>query len=143
MRTSKKLYQNSQWAVTNYGIESLEDPWYYPIAKAELDRRAHYLDPDISSLVIHVCEKRWVDGALFIDAFRRAVEVHAVPNPPDLELSEFVARQSRIFERSLPPRRRRRPGARIELVTRTLSDVAMQSLGYDVAAARRALGRPQ
>lgn len=68
-------FANSQWAVTDYGLESLAHP--LAIERARLSERCHD-DPRLSDWVIHLSGKDWVDLDAFCSAFERAITHHRV-----------------------------------------------------------------
>jgi len=67
---------NGQWVVNDFGIQSRgpDAPYEYNIPASRLlesgDRGDFYDWP------AHVCEKTWVDRKRFIEAYRKAVEIH-------------------------------------------------------------------
>lgn len=81
-QSSKILYENGQWAVTDTGLEHL-DGWAYHISKRTLlqprgeDLGQAYQQP------IHVGLKNSVDICLFLDAYYRAIVLHDLKNDVD------------------------------------------------------------
>ena len=78
MEVRLALYQNDQWAVTDWGLTSVKPsaPMEYEILAATL------LDKGGSANKFydwpgHVGEKTWVDYDMFADAFREAIKHHA------------------------------------------------------------------
>lgn len=70
------LYENQQWKVTEYGLESVRPSGEYNIAAERLlevrDKGGrHYTWP------VHMAEKPWVKIDSFIEAFLKAIELHA------------------------------------------------------------------
>ena len=63
------LFVNDQWRVTDYGIEVVcpPAPANYPIAKARLSE-LDWLE--------HMAEKPWVNIEAFIEAYKKALEIH-------------------------------------------------------------------
>jgi hypothetical protein len=93
-RTSKILYRNEQWAVTNYGIESLPEttPYNCDIPK---NRLAAMRGPH-SMWVLHMMEtKCWADYALFADALEKALAIHGIKAKFDVEASHKEADRRR------------------------------------------------
>lgn len=67
-KTDKVLWQNSQWAVTTYGIENIAGPYHYFIPASRLDERWSK----------HMAEKNWVIDGLFNQCLRKALEFYEV-----------------------------------------------------------------
>jgi hypothetical protein len=77
-KTSKLLYKNQQWAVTDYGVESLRSEPYYHFDKTRLLESTDYGSGETYyDWPIHMAEKTWVDIEAFIDVFLKAIEIHA------------------------------------------------------------------
>jgi hypothetical protein len=96
----KKLYANSQWAVTPSGMESLEPGWPYHIDKERLGQAYHGF-PDV---LLQVGMKRWVNRFLISVAFEHALRIHGIAH-------DFSVIQSYLDLRDLPtklPTRRRK-----------------------------------
>ena len=72
------LFENAQWAVTQWGLTSIKPgaPYEYEIAAKRLletgnQRGLQYDWPT------QVAEKTWVDFELFLEAFNQATTLHA------------------------------------------------------------------
>jgi hypothetical protein len=63
--TSPVVWANSQWAVTEYGIENVAGPYHYYIDKERIFLGDHWL--------MHMDGKNWVILPLFAEAYVRAV----------------------------------------------------------------------
>jgi hypothetical protein len=71
------LFQNHQWAVTEDGLESIKPLTPYLIeANRLLDRRG-VGEGKFYDWPIQLAKKSWVDIEAFIEAFSRALELHA------------------------------------------------------------------
>ena len=72
-QTSKVLYENNQWRVTASGMESVKPAPTYELSANRLleERDGYYNWP------VHMAEKTWVDIEAFIEAFIKALELHA------------------------------------------------------------------
>jgi hypothetical protein len=93
--TSKGLFENHQWRVTAYGVESIEPaPTYELSAKRFLEtNRTEFYD-----WPVHMAEKNWIDIEAFIEAFTKALSLHAgkldgAVDPAKLTASIDKARQ--------------------------------------------------
>ena len=68
-----ELWRGGGWRVTSYVLEEIHDgttagpPYYVYIGQLS--------DPE---LVGHVCQKTWVDREAFVEAYRKACELHDV-----------------------------------------------------------------
>jgi len=71
------LYQNHQWAVTDDGIESVEPAPTYYIAASRLTEMGGAGEHVLYDWPVLMAEKTWVDIAAFIQAFEKALEIHA------------------------------------------------------------------
>lgn len=76
-QTSKLLYKNRQWAVTDYGVESLKSAPYYHFAKSRLLESTDFGSGEMYDWPIHMAEKTWVDFDAFVEVFLKAIEIHA------------------------------------------------------------------
>jgi hypothetical protein len=85
------LYRNHQWAVTKYGVETIkpEAPYYFE-AKRLADLTDYGQGP-LYNWPIHMAEKGWVDIEAFIEAFVKALELHAKKYKPPVD-NELLAR---------------------------------------------------
>jgi len=74
---SKVLYQNHQWAVTDYGVESVKPERKYHFSADRLLEEAGAGMGVLYFWPVHMAEKPWVDTKAFNDAFTKAIELHA------------------------------------------------------------------
>jgi hypothetical protein len=95
--TSKVLFENHQWRVTAYGVESVEPAPTYELSADQLleSERAGYYD-----WPVHMAEKTWIDIEAFIEAFVNALKLHAgkfdgVVDPTKLTASITMAAKKR------------------------------------------------
>jgi hypothetical protein len=101
------LYQNSQWAVTKYGLECRA--MYYPIPR----KRLHERNTDgLPFWLEHVgLGKGWVDVDLFWDAFTRALILHQIKHEFDLKACaakiDNHKRRDRVRDQVYAERRRK------------------------------------
>ena len=70
---NRVIYQNSQWAVTEFGLENWCGPCHYWIAWADI----HHVIPSPAGWVDHMSGKNWVDLEAFSDAYRLAEKMKA------------------------------------------------------------------
>ena len=99
-RSIKKLYANSQWAVTPSGMESLEPGRACHIEKERLGENYH----GFAKVLLQFCSKRWVNRLLISVALEHALRIHGIAH-------EFSVIQSYLDFRDLPtklPTRRRK-----------------------------------
>jgi hypothetical protein len=68
------FYNNSQWAVTDFGLECLTVD--YPIGASRLDETTHRNGETLADWIVHMVEKVWIDFDQFVDAYRHALEIH-------------------------------------------------------------------
>lgn len=83
------MYKNSQWKVTDYGIERNDqesDRYFdYDIPKNRLLEPLFGMNEEAYSWPMHMSEKNWVDVGAFCDAFRAAMEHHhGIPAGDDM-----------------------------------------------------------
>lgn len=79
--------RNAQWAVTDYGLESVNRQSDYYIAKERLLETTHR-DREYYDWPIHMAEKSWVDVGAFNEAYEVALRIH-VPNY-EASVDEFM-----------------------------------------------------
>jgi len=77
-KPSKVLFENLQWQVTDYGMESVRKnaPYYHFNAERLLEMEGAGTGK-LYDWPLHMAEKTWVDIEAFIDAFKQAVRIHA------------------------------------------------------------------
>ena len=92
---SKVLFENHQWRVTAYGVESIEPAPTYELSAERLleTRRGGFYD-----WPVQMAEKKWVDPEAFIEAFTKALTLNAgklngAVDPAKLTASIDKARQ--------------------------------------------------
>jgi hypothetical protein len=85
---SKVLFENHQWRVTAYGVESIEPaPTYELWAERLLEtRRGGFYD-----WPVQMAEKKWVDTEAFIEAFTKALRLHAGKLNGAVDPAKFTA----------------------------------------------------
>jgi len=73
------LYQNRQWAVTDWGLTSVKPgaPYEYEIVASRLLETANHGET-IYDWPSQLAEKTWVDFDAFIEAYKQALVLHAV-----------------------------------------------------------------
>ena len=71
--TFNVLFENHQWRVTGYGMEPVKPALASELSANRLleERDGYYNWP------VHMAEKTWVDIGAFIEAFIKALELHA------------------------------------------------------------------
>jgi len=97
-------FKNRQWAVTGYGIESLPPGSGYWIEANRLAEKEIGAS-DCYNWPPHMARQSWVDIELFLEAFAKALDVHAgkYGEPPSVLIfheSAERARQTAIVHRS-------------------------------------------
>ena len=71
------LYRNHQWRVTKHGMESIKPAPTYEFEAKRLSETTDRSGAIYYDWPIHMAEKNWVDLDAFIDAFSRALDLHA------------------------------------------------------------------
>jgi hypothetical protein len=99
------LFQNHQWAVTDYGMESVKPgaPYHYHFSADRLLEPVGLRD-GLYGWPRHMARKPWVDVDAFIEAFEKAIDIHCgrylgTPDPDKLETSLIEALR---FKRRAP-----------------------------------------
>ena len=69
--TDRVMFQNRQWAVTEFGLENIAGPYHYWISKADLFISMGTPDRTWRD---HMKSKNWVDEDQFNEAYDRAVK---------------------------------------------------------------------
>lgn len=59
-------YKNKQWAVTDYGFETVSEDCHYEYGKDYVDEHTFQ----------HIGAKSWIDPESWIDAFEAGVKIH-------------------------------------------------------------------
>jgi hypothetical protein len=101
-RGVRKLYANSQWAVTPCGMESLEPGRPCHIKKERLGEAYH----GFPNVLLQVGLKRWVNRFLISVAFEHALRIHGIAHEFSLIHSYLDFRD---LSTELPTRRRKPP----------------------------------
>jgi len=84
-------FENRQWAVTDYGLECLEQEYEIPAGALLLQH-----DPDGDCAQIeHMGEKGWVDIRLFAEALRQAIYHHHPGVTIPFDIQQAVEREER------------------------------------------------
>jgi hypothetical protein len=83
------LFANSQWAVTNYGLQCLTDP--YDIDAERLGKFRLWASPARYDWPLHLAEKEWVDIVAFCEAFREALRIHGKRYKGKLDMAQLEA----------------------------------------------------
>jgi hypothetical protein len=74
---SKILFENHQWQVTDYGVESVKPaPGYHFEARRLLENESAG-QGELYDWPVQMAEKNWVDIEAFIEAFVKALDLHA------------------------------------------------------------------
>ncbi len=73
------LFDNEQWAVTEEGLCSVPPaaPFVYKIPVKRLLEKTLLGDGEYYRWPIHMAAKTWIDIEAFLEAYRKAVELHA------------------------------------------------------------------
>lgn len=98
--TEPVYFRNTQWAVTGYGIESLQPNAGYNIeAECLAERRGK--DEPLYNWPMHMAAKGWVDIDLFLEAFQHALYLHTgkYGEPPSFHI--FHRTEMRARERAI------------------------------------------
>lgn len=71
------LYQNRQWAVTDWGMTSIKPgaPYEYEIAAGRLLEIGNHGEM-IYNWFPQLAEKTWIDYDAFVEAFKQALDLH-------------------------------------------------------------------
>jgi hypothetical protein len=101
------LFQNKQWAVTDFGIERVPDeesPFEYLLPREQLlkqdrDRLRFYDWP------IHMAEKTGVDIEWFLEAFTKALEFHKSKSEVVRTMLDASITEARAVNQSVQQRR--------------------------------------
>ena len=72
------LFQNNQWTVTDWGLQSIKPgaPYEYNIAAGRLLETGNDGTPTYD-WPLQMGEKTWIDMQAFEEAFRKALDLHA------------------------------------------------------------------
>lgn len=85
-RTSKKLWSNSEWAVTTYGIECITE--YYPIEKKRL--LEGITDKGNWTWFDQIKGKAWSTPYLFLQALIEGIRIHHPKSFDDERVAFFI-----------------------------------------------------
>ena len=91
------LFQNRQWKVTNYGVETRKPEAPYQFEAKQLLETTDRGNGLLYDWPVHLAEKSWVDIEAFIEVFAKALEIHkgkyaGTVDPEMLEASLAEAR---------------------------------------------------
>jgi len=70
------VFENHQWEVTDYGVESKRPAPTYNFEAARLLETADHGHGPMYDWPVHMAEKTWVDIEAFIEAFEQALAIH-------------------------------------------------------------------
>jgi hypothetical protein len=84
-QTSKLLYKNRQWAVTDYGVESLKSAPYYHFDKGRILETGNR-GGEMYDWPLQMAEKTWVDIEAFIEIFQKAIDLHGYAEKVDKDM---------------------------------------------------------
>lgn len=74
---SEVWFKNHQWSVTDYGVEAVKPAPYYHFDKSRLLETGNRGDESYYDWPLQLAEKTWVDIEAFLEAFVKALELHA------------------------------------------------------------------
>jgi len=105
---SKVWFENHQWSVTDYGVESVRPgaPHHYHFEKSRLLEARDHGD-ELYNWPIHMAEKSWIDIEAFNEAFVKALDLHAGSYPGTVDKSTLE--MSLELSRREAAKRRRSP----------------------------------
>lgn len=98
------LYQNHQWAVHDWGLQSVKPgaPFEYNIDASRLLERRGAGDGKLYDWPLQLAEKTWIDIELFIEAYSNALKLLAdkYTGTPDSNLLQetFAAARKRAHQ---------------------------------------------
>jgi hypothetical protein len=69
-------FENHQWSVTDYGVESVKPAPEYHFEANRLLETGSAGREEMYDWPIHMADKTWVDIEAFIEAFIRAIDIH-------------------------------------------------------------------
>jgi hypothetical protein len=88
---SRVLFENHQWQVTDYGVESIKPAPTYNFSADRLLETQGAGAGQFYDWPVHMAEKTWVDIEAFIEAFTQAVKPHAGKFKGSVDLAKFSA----------------------------------------------------
>lgn len=76
-QSSVVWFENHQWSVTDYGVESVRPgaPYHYHFDKSRLLETGNH-GGEMYDWPVHMAEKTWIDIEAFIEAFVKALDLH-------------------------------------------------------------------
>jgi len=94
------LYTNAQWFVDEDSVGTLQVGISYAFGAQRLLETTHRTNGTFYDWPLHMAVKNWVDLEAFLDAFQKAIDIHAAKLPdavdrPMLEASLVEARRLR------------------------------------------------
>jgi hypothetical protein len=101
---SRVLFENHQWQVTDFGVESIRPAPTYPIPADRL-LEARWGRAPVYSFPMQMAQKTWVDIEAFIEAFEKALQlladrIEGSVDPEKLTASIAKARQEAMRRHS-------------------------------------------
>jgi len=102
-----QFYQNEQWAVTDFGIESVKPAPTYLIEASRLTETTDYGRGTYYSWPVHMAEKTWVVMDAFVAAYRQALEIHIGKYAPPVDAALLEASIDEGEARAAPRQRAR------------------------------------
>ena len=85
------MFKNAQWAVTDYGIETVKPEASYEIDAGRLTEMSERSNGTFYDWPVHMAEKEWVDIEAFNEAFAEALEEHEGRYSPEVDLALLAA----------------------------------------------------
>ncbi|MBP7649172.1 MAG: hypothetical protein KA085_09150 [Phenylobacterium sp.] len=75
-RASEIIWRGRQWIVTNFGLETLGDPFPYEVAATRLTEGWQGADESLLAWPMELAAKTWIDYRDFVTAYLVALGVH-------------------------------------------------------------------
>lgn len=97
-----ELFRNSQWAVTKSALKTVKPEVPYEIDISRLTETTNRSGTTYYDWPLHLAEKEWVQMAAFIEAFKKALDVHRGKYQPALDremLDRSIAESQRMRAR--------------------------------------------
>jgi hypothetical protein len=95
---SKILFENRQWRVTASGVESVNAPAY----EISTDRLLETERAGLYDWPVQMAEKNWVDTEAFIEAFTKALSLHAGKLNGAVDPAKFAASIAKARQQARP-----------------------------------------
>ena len=98
-KSGEVLFFNGQWAVTELGVETVDDAVVdYWFEASELTKTTSRGSDQFYDWPVHMAEKTWIDYDAFIEAYTKALHLHKGKYNP--ELDESMLKRSVAYGRS-------------------------------------------